>query len=234
MKKKNEKLVLEPHRNVYFSLGLFIASATVLMAFSYKTPTYLIEKERIIQKVDVPIELVQKEVPEVVVIPEPVHVPTKSESTTPLLSSDLLNNVEATQNTDTEVDLTVSTQKKVDLSTLNFSPSLGDAPQLTVVVEFPDKVAEFKGSWKEYLLYHLEYPYESIRSGEEGSVYLTFIVEVDGSITEIEVLSKNAPKRLQREAIRVLSASPKWEPGIQKGEYVRSKRTVKIDFILEG
>lgn len=234
MKKKNVKFDLEANRKIYFSLGLFIVSATILMAFSYKTPVYFIEKERVVQKIDIPIVLVEEELPEVVVIPEPISVSKNTEPTTPLLSTDLLNNVEATKSTDNDVKLFVSTPEPVDVSTLNFSPTLSAAPDLTVVVEFPDNVAEFKGSWKNFLIDNLDYPYASIRAREQGTVYLNFIVEVDGSITDIEVLSKDAPKSLQNEAIRVLNKSPKWKPGMQKGEYVRSKRTVKIDFILEG
>jgi protein TonB len=59
-----------------------------------------------------------------------------------------------------------------------------------------------------------------------------FIVEKDGSITDAKVANK-VDRYLAKEALRVVNKSPKWKPGTLKGEYVRSYKTVVINFTLE-
>jgi protein TonB len=68
--------------------------------------------------------------------------------------------------------------------------------------------------------------------GIQGKVYVKFIVEKDGSITDAKVANK-IDKHLAKEALRVVNLSPKWKPGTLKGEYVRSYKTVVINFTLE-
>ena len=66
----------------------------------------------------------------------------------------------------------------------------------------------------------------------EGRVIATFVVETDGSINNVEV-AKPAFPSLDAEAVRVLSAMPKWKPGMQSGKVVRVKYTVPINFSLK-
>lgn len=99
-----------------------------------------------------------------------------------------------------------------------------------VIDEFP----EFPGGQEalmNYLATNINYPREAMETGIQGIVYVTFIVEADGSITNIEV-----PKRIgggcDEEAIRVVQSMPKWKPGKQDGEPVRVSFSLPIRFIL--
>lgn len=102
------------------------------------------------------------------------------------------------------------------------------------IFEMPEKFAEYPGgssAMKKFLAENIIYPNEEMERGVQGKVFVQFIVEKDGSITEIEVL-KGVSKLLDKETIRVISTMPKWTPAIHKKEYVRSHVRMPISFIL--
>ncbi len=233
MKKKNPKLELESSRKVFFQLGLFIVGSATLMAFSYKSPIYLSEKKVYDQvEIDIPVMLVEKEIPPVIEIPEVQKSPQKSEPSTPIFSIDLLNHIDVTKSTNKNQQLAVTSSELKNVTSGNFSVDLGEAPDV-VLVEFPDVDAQFQGSWLGYLKNTVKYPEESVYFKESGTAYMVFVVEIDGSVTDVQVRNKSLSKSLQEEAIRVIEASPKWKPGVKNGEYVRSTKNVKINFILQ-
>ncbi|HLV41024.1 MAG TPA: energy transducer TonB [Brumimicrobium sp.] len=231
MENKNPKFELEPNRKVYFQLGLFIVGAAVLMAFSYKTPVYLNEKEFIIQMADLPIELIEKEEQPIIEIPKVEKLP-KEEFSTPLLPLDFLNNIKKTKSSDVDPKLVVSAKGVDPYIVAPFDIDAGAAPK-GVVVKYPDIDAQFQGSWTAYLGGELKYPEESVFFKESGTAWVSFVVEIDGSVTDVEVMNRSLPKSLQKEAIRVVKTSPRWTPGSKNGEKVRSTKVVKINFILK-
>ena len=84
----------------------------------------------------------------------------------------------------------------------------------------------------EYLSTNVKYPADAEKKKVEGRVLVTFIVNTDGSITDIELVRKAFPS-LDAEAVRVISGMPKWIPGEQKGQKVRVKYTVPLTFRLK-
>ena len=84
----------------------------------------------------------------------------------------------------------------------------------------------------EYLYQNIKYPEDAQKQKVEGRVLVTFIVETDGSVSNLEVERQAFPS-LDAEAIRVLSAMPKWTPGKQGGQVVRVKYTLPINFSLK-
>lgn len=83
----------------------------------------------------------------------------------------------------------------------------------------------------EYLNKNIQYPADAHAKGLQGRVTIQFVVEKDGSITGAKVLRSVDPS-LDKEAIRVASAMPKWKPGMQRGKAVRVKYTVPVMFKL--
>jgi TonB family protein len=83
----------------------------------------------------------------------------------------------------------------------------------------------------QYLSSNVKYPVVAEENGVEGRVILTFVVERDGSITNVRV-AKSVDPALDKEAVRVVSGMPKWIPGSEKGEKVRVKYTVPVTFRL--
>ena len=78
---------------------------------------------------------------------------------------------------------------------------------------------------------NIKYPEAAMKKGTQGRATVQFVVEKDGSITNVKILRGIDPE-LNKEAVRVISAMPKWKPGTQKGEAVRVKYTVPVMFRL--
>ena len=85
---------------------------------------------------------------------------------------------------------------------------------------------------KEWVYQYLKYPERALRDGIQGRVQVDFIVEKDGRVTNVEV-SKGVSEELDAEAVKVISASPKWKAGRVDGEKVRTAMTVPVEFRLE-
>lgn len=94
--------------------------------------------------------------------------------------------------------------------------------------EFPDGGMS---ALMEYLSKNIKYPEAAMKKGTQGRVTVQFVVEKDGSITNVKILRGIDPE-LDKEAIRVISAMPKWKPGTQRGEAVRVRFTVPVMFRL--
>lgn len=84
----------------------------------------------------------------------------------------------------------------------------------------------------QYLSSKIIYPQSAIENGEEGKVYLSFIVEKDGSVSNVRIVKSSGYRALDHEAIRVLSQMPPWKPGIKNGQPVRTKFQLPVFFQL--
>ena len=87
------------------------------------------------------------------------------------------------------------------------------------------------GALLEYLATHVKYPVVAQENGVQGRVIVSFVVERDGSITDVRVVRSVDPS-LDREAQRVVSSMPRWTPGKQNGSAVRVKYNVPVSFRL--
>ena len=83
-----------------------------------------------------------------------------------------------------------------------------------------------------YLAKNIKYPVVAEGNGIQGRVIVTFVVERDGSITDVKVV-KSVDPSLDEEALRVVKAMPKWKPGMINGKPVRVKETVPVQFKLQ-
>lgn len=103
------------------------------------------------------------------------------------------------------------------------------------VFDVVEQMPEYPGGMQalfEYLSQNVKYPEDAEKQKIEGRVIATFVVETDGTISNVEVVKPVFPS-LDAEAIRVLSGMPKWTPGKQSGKVVRVKYTVPISFNLK-
>ena len=97
-----------------------------------------------------------------------------------------------------------------------------------------DEAPQFPGGMAgmmQYLSSNIRYPEDAREAGTQGRVIVSFIVEKDGSISNAKV-AKPTYSSLDEEALRVISAMPKWMPGKQNGEAVRVKYSVPVSFRL--
>ena len=85
---------------------------------------------------------------------------------------------------------------------------------------------------QKWVYQYLKYPATAIRDGIQGRVMVEFVIEKDGSVTGARVV-KGVSEELDAEALRVVSASPKWKPGRVNGNRVRTSLTIPVEFKLE-
>lgn len=99
-----------------------------------------------------------------------------------------------------------------------------------------EQMPEFPGGMTglmQYVADHMKYPTEAHKAKEQGRVIVQFVVEKDGSVSNLKVVRSVSPL-LDAEAIRVMSMMPKWKPGMQRGEAVRVKFTIPVTFRLDA
>ena len=118
------------------------------------------------------------------------------------------------------------------------APPPPPAPKPEVATKVFDVVEEMpsfpggQGALMSFLSSNIKYPVVAQENGVQGRVIVGFVVERDGSITDVKVMRSVDPS-LDREAQRVVRAMPRWKPGKQNGSAVRVKYTVPVVFRLQ-
>ena len=118
------------------------------------------------------------------------------------------------------------------------APPPPPAPKPEVATKVFDVVEEMpsfpggQGALMQYLASNIKYPVVAQENGVQGRVIVSFVVERDGSITDVKV-ARSVDPSLDREAQRVVKSMPKWKPGKQNGSAVRVKYTVPVVFRLQ-
>ena len=224
--KKNPKADLKNKRGLLLEIGLVISLLLVIVAFSY-TP-----EEKRIEKVDLQTAIVEEQIVEITRQDQkPPEPPKKVEVK---VIADLLQVVTNDTKITTEVDFT------------EFDDDVEIVQQVAVVEEVieddqPFLIAEtmpsFQGgdlnTFRAWVQQNVKFPQIALENGIQGRVVLSFVIEKDGRLTNIQVL-QTPDRSLSDEAIRVLSKSPKWSPGKQRNQVVRVKYTLPVDFRVQN
>jgi len=111
-----------------------------------------------------------------------------------------------------------------------------DDSQEHTVLEIVENMPEFPGgesALEKYLATNIKYPQAARESGVIGKVFVNFVVEKDGSITDVKVL-RGIGRGCDEEAVRVVKGMPKWKPGTQKGKPVRVSFNLPVEFTLQN
>ena len=85
---------------------------------------------------------------------------------------------------------------------------------------------------EKWVYQYLKYPKYAVENGIQGRVLVDFVIDEDGNVKDVKV-SRSIHTALDEEAVRVISASPKWRPGRHRGKKVKVALTVPVDFRLE-
>jgi protein TonB len=121
-------------------------------------------------------------------------------------------------------------------------PEQGTGPDMGAVTEHKDdevyKAVEVEPepyggdeAWAKFLQKNIHYPPQAAENNVHGKVFLSFIVETDGHLSNIKV-EHGVGSGLDEEALRVLKLAPAWKPGIQNGHKVRVMYNIPINFVL--
>ncbi len=222
--KKSFKADLERKKSFFFKLGVVISLSLVLFAFEWKHSKqefnafngdvidYELDKIDIIDrpeppkiKIEIPINLSK------------ITLTPNNEKAADINLGDLFNN-----DTNTVYEPIAS---RPDIDIIDYADS---------IIIIPDKTAEFTGGNEKMYSFFAEncnYPVEDRHLNIQGTVYLSFIVEKNGSITDSKII-RSLTKSCDDEAIRVINMMPKWQPAINKGKNVRQKFILPFRFLL--
>ncbi len=222
--KKSPKAMLENKRIIFAQVGMIITLALVLLAFEWKTyDTFnYLRQDRFDQT---PEDLIQ-----ITIQPKPPPPPK------PIPITTILNQVDNDIYIDTEIDIDVEANANTEITL--YVPDLPDEGNEGFVDDIPfvsvQHMPEFPGGEEarlQYLNDNLSYPILARETGIQGKVYLSFIIERDGSISTVELL-RGIGGGCDEEAIRIIEDMPKWDPGSQRGVPVRVKLSIDIKFRL--
>jgi len=100
----------------------------------------------------------------------------------------------------------------------------------TIVQKQPEPVGGYPSLYN-YIAKNLRYPADARRMGIQGKVFVRFVVDIDGSLTQIQVVN-GIGGGCDEEAVRLFMASPKWQPGMREGKRVKVRMMLPITFRL--
>lgn len=221
VEKKNTKINQEKTKIPNFFVGFSFIAGVTLAAFTYQNEVdsgIKIPTVKYSSNVSYEEENIDKPL---------INEPPKIQETQPQQEINLDNDIVVVENKNQEVKETV-----IETIEVVEDPIIVDIVE--PVVEFPDVEAIFMGGeemMSKWMQENLTYPEISMENGDQGKVYLKFVVEKDGSITNVEII-KGVTRDLDNEAKRLIRNMPKWTPGETKGIKVRSSFTMPINFEL--
>jgi len=222
--KKNPKKDLNRQRTLFLQIGLVFALAVVFLAFEWKT----YEKSESTLASSGPVQI-DEEIVQITQQEQPPAPPKAPEVTTILeiVDDDVV----------VEDEINVDIEARADQAVQSYVPVMTEeepAPVAEEIFTFVEEYPEFPGGDKalrEYILNNIKYPEVARTSGITGTVYVQFVVEKDGSISDVKVV-RGIGGGCDEDAVRVVKSMPKWKPGKQRGRPVRVYFTLPIEFKL--
>ena len=116
----------------------------------------------------------------------------------------------------------------------SFMTSTAQTKKNDMVFDVVEVMPQFPGgqiAMLQYLMKNIKYPEQAVKEGIQGRVTVRFIVEKDGSISDVKPVLSVHPL-LNKEAVRVVKSMPKWSPGKQNGKPVRVRFNLPVMFKL--
>ena len=227
--KKSPQANIETHKATFLLMGLVVALAVLFVGFEWSSNLSKLDETTIVQDVlaEEEIEITQRE-------PEPPPPPPPPEPEVPEI-------IEVTEEkVETKIDLSSLEDDQSKAQVQTYTPPPPPKPveeeateEIFVVVE---KQPEFPGgttALMKFLGDNIKYPVIAQENGIQGRVITNFVVERDGSISDVQVVRGQDPS-LDREAVRVIKTMPKWTPGQQRGKPVRVRFTLPVVFRLQN
>ena len=227
--KKAPHANIETHKVTFFLMGMVVALALLFVGFEWSSTLSKLDETVIVQDVlaEEEIELTQRD-------PEPPPPPPPPEPEVP----DVIEVTE--EKVETKIDLSSleDDQSKAQVQTYTPPPPpkavVEEATEeIFVVVEQQPEFPNGMAALMKFLGDNIKYPVIAQENGIQGRVITNFVVERDGSISDVQIVRGQDPS-LDKEAIRVIKTMPKWKPGQQRGKPVRVRFTLPVVFRLQN
>ena len=218
--KKNPKIDLSRQGGILLNIGMAVSLLLVIVAFEWRSydDSGLIDLGNVDDDFEDILEIPPTEQPPPpppkVQVPEIIEVPDEEE---------------IEEEIKLEIDVEINDADAVEEIIIQEAPEEEKVDEIFTIVEEP---ASFPGGIEAFYAYlnkELKYPRQAQRMGIEGRVFVQFVVERNGELTDVKVV-KGIGAGCDEAAMEVLKNSPKWKPGKQRGKPVRQKMVQNILF----
>jgi len=223
--KKNPKVDVGKRKGLFLEIGLVVALAFVIGAFSIS------QKEKVIDTSGI----FQGNIDEIEMVEITMEEPPKQETVQQTINviADILNVVKNDTKITTTFDFVDFSEDEIVLTQVGVEVEEieEDAP-----LYFAEQMPTFQGGglpeFRNWVQRKVNYPDAARENGIQGTVNVMFVIERDGSLTNIQVV-RSPDKLLSDAAIKALQQSPKWEPARQRNVPVRLRYSMPIEFTLQ-
>lgn len=220
--KKNPNVDLTKKSGLFLNIGLVISLALSLIAFEYKSydDGSLMELAGVNDDFEEMTEIPPTEQPPPpppkIQQPEIIEVPDEEE---------------IEEEIEVDLDVDISDETVIEEAIFEEAAEEEIADEIFTIVENQPVPTGGQTGFNRYIQKNLKYPKQAHRMGVEGKVFVQFVVEKNGSITDVKVI-RGIGAGCDEEAIRVIKKSPKWTPGKQRGKAVKVRMVLPITFKL--
>lgn len=220
--KKTENASLSKKSGFFFNIGLFVSMCLIVLAFEWKKydDGPLMDLGQVSDDFEELLEIPPTEQPPPpppkIQQPEIIEVPDEEE-------------IEEEIEVDLDVEITEETV--IEEIIVDEAPEEEVADEVFTIVEDAATPPGGYQAFYEYVGKKMKYPAQARRMGIEGRVYVQFVVDKDGTLTEVQAV-KGIGAGCDEEAVRVLKGAPKWSPPKQRGKPVKQRIILPITFKL--
>jgi periplasmic protein TonB len=214
MKTKNAKADIEGKKSIFFQIGLVVSLSIALAAFEWPSKADMNFTLPIGKSWEIP--------EEVIPITDPVEIKTPPP---PVLTPDFIiihddSSVDIIENPDIFADIKSEDLPNLIRYKIDDEPDVDETIPFVLVEEKPTFMGGDFNTFSLWVAKRIIYPEAAAQNYIQGRVLIQFIIDTDGSVTNVKVI-RGVDKLLDDEAVRVVSSSPKWTPGKQRGKPTR-------------
>lgn len=223
--KKSEKADLESKKGLFLQIGLVIALASLLFAFEYKS--YDLAKPDLNNGVKVLVE-------EDHVLPTEQNTPPPPPPPAPEIISPEIEIVDDETEITNDVEINAEADEKTHVEVYVAPVVVEEVVEEEEIFQIVEEMPSYPGGDRarlDYMNRNLKYPILAQESGIQGTVHIAFVVEKNGEVTDVRIL-RGIGGGCDEEAVRVVKAMPKWNPGKQRNKAVRVAYSVPVRFSL--
>ena len=226
--KKTEEADLEKRRGLYLEIGLVVDVVAALVAFNVKSYDN--------KKIEVTQRTAEDEIEEQVIqtqddTPPPPPPPEPEVVTTEV--NIIENDAESDKELNMDVFDKIEKQENIEIAPVQVEQEEEEVEDeiFQVVEQDPEYPGGVEALYK-FIQQNLKYPQLAKENNITGRVFVQFVVEKDGSVSNVKA-ARDIGGGCGAEAVRVIKAMPKWTPGKQRGKAVRAAYTLPVNFVLQ-
>ncbi len=220
--KKNPQLDDRKKSGLFFNIGLVFSLLLVISAFEWKfveriSEVDLRQGDPFDDIIEIPITNHKVEPPRPMVVPQIKEVD---------------NDIEVELE---DIVITFDPDDMAEIEEIIWSGEPLPIEEADVIIDIAETMPSFIGGYEAFYRFvgkNLKYPPQARRIGVEGKVFVHFVVDKDGSLSDISI-ARGIGAGCDEEVLRIVQMSPKWNPGLQRGNPVRVRMMLPITFRLE-